>query len=427
MRVEIMTTGEEVLSGQIVDSNAAWISQILSDQGLETARCYTIGDRLEELTEVMDQRAREADLIIVNGGLGPTDDDFSAQAAARALGEPLVEFSEWVEALRHKFTRSGRELTARNLKQAMLPRSATMLDNPRGTACGFVIRLHRAWLYFTPGPPNEMRKMMRDEVMPHLRAHADLPPSAFIKKMTCFGLGESRINDLVAEIPLPEGTRLGFRAHFPYTEIKIMGFGDETRARVDQVAEGMRGVLGANLLFEDDQSLAGCIQEAMIDRGLSLALAESCTGGMVAASLVEVPGSSAYFHRGYVTYTNASKVDMIGVPNALIESHGAVSLEVAREMALGAQKHAGTSHAVAISGIAGPDGGTDSKPVGTVAFALAHPQGHHACVMALPNWGRAKIRLGATTIALDMLRRHLLGKPVYPSYDYAKVTRSEDR
>ncbi|MBO1320438.1 CinA family nicotinamide mononucleotide deamidase-related protein [Acanthopleuribacter pedis] len=416
-----MTTGEEVLSGQIADGNATWLSRFLTDQGLEVSRRYTIGDRLPELVEQLCTRARSADVIIVNGGLGPTDDDFSAQAAAHALNEDLVLFPEWVQQLNSKFAQQGRTVSERQLKQARLPKSAQILDNPRGTACGFVVQIHRAWVYFTPGPPFELHKMMREQIMPHLAEHLGGPRAAFVKKITTFGIGEARINDLTAALRVPTGVRVGYRATFPYTEVKLMGAGEEAEQQAEAFLPELRAAFGDNVVFEGNASLELRLQDEMIKHGFTLATAESCTGGMIASRIVDNSGSSAWFHRGYVTYTNAAKHDMLGVPNALFDSVGAVSTEVAAAMAAGAVKHGKVSHALAVSGIAGPGGGTETKPVGTVAFGLASPEQLVSMLLQLPNWGREKIRILSATIALDMLRRSLEGVSLEPTSKFLKV------
>ncbi len=427
LKVEIMTTGEEVLSGQITDRNASWISRFLEEQGLAINRRYTIGDRLDELVQQLTVRADHADVIVVNGGLGPTDDDYSARAAAAALGEELVLFPAWVDKLHEKFAKTGRQVTERQLKQAYLPASADLLDNPRGTACGFAVHLRRAWIYFTPGPPVELHKMMRDEVMPHLAQRLGVPDQVFVKKVMTFGIGESRINDLTATLTVPANLRLGYRATFPVTEVKVMGAGTEAEVQAAAFLDQLRTLFGDHIIYEGETSLEARLQEKMIARGFTLATAESCTGGMIASRVVDRPGSSAWFHRGYVTYTNNAKHDMLGVPMDLFERVGAVSSEVAGAMALGARERGGVTHALSVSGVAGPDGGSEEKPVGTVAFGMATPTHLVTMLLQLPNWGREKIRIMSATIALDLLRRHLEGVPLKAASDFVVVRHFEER
>lgn len=429
MNVEIITTGEEVLSGQITDTNASWLSAELAQVGLPVRWRTTVGDRLQDLARIFRERAMRADVIIVNGGLGPTVDDLSSEAAGAALDEPLVMFSEWVEALQEKFTRMGRNMSPENLKQARLPQSAEIIPNPVGTACGFRIHLEGCWLYFTPGVPSEFKRMVTHEIIPDLKKRFQLGLVSRLRRLHCLGIAESRLDGMLSPIDLPEGVTLGYRAHLPTIEIKVMGLGEDEAVLVNQmehVVGRIREIVGDNILCEEDHSMASYIQEKMIAAGHTLALGESCTGGMLSSMFVDIPGSSAYFHRGYVTYTNEAKHEMLGVDNTLFENHGAVSMEVAIAMAKGAQENANTSHALAISGIAGPEGGSEAKPVGTVAFALATPEGVIGQLVRGPNWGRTNIRKMASGIACDMLIRHLDNKPVCPGYDAIKVMESTE-
>lgn len=424
MNVEIISTGEEVLSGQIVDTNASWLSAELARHGFPVRRRNTVGDRLEDLVHIFRERAREADVIIVNGGLGPTSDDLSSEAAAAAKDEPLTIFSEWVDAMTAKFARSNRQMSPENLKQARLPRSAAIIDNPIGTACGFRIELGGAQLYFTPGVPSEFKRMVTEQILPDMAQRFGMRSVSLLRRLHCFGIAESRLDGLLRPIALPTGVSLGYRAHLPLVEIKVMGLSTDAlalNAAVEAVTAQIREILGANVLAEDDDSLATVVQRLMLERGLTLAVAESCTGGLLASNLVEVPGSSGYFRCGYVTYTNQVKHDLLDVPNALFDTVGAVSLEVVVAMARGARRRSGASHALAISGVAGPDGGTESKPVGTVAFALSTPSKTWAQQVRLPDWGRNSIRTVAATLALDMLRRQLLGLEVSPGFDSTRL------
>jgi nicotinamide-nucleotide amidase len=427
--IEIITTGEEVLSGQIVDTNASWLSAKLAENGFSVSRRTTVGDRMIDLVGIFRERSLVADAVIVNGGLGPTVDDLSAEAAALALDEPLESHQAWVTEMERKFKRMQRAMSPRNLKQALLPRSATIIDNPIGTACGFSIELNGTVFYFTPGVPSEFKMMVRDQILPDLKRRFGLTGLHLLKRLHCFGIAESRLDSILQPIELPAGIQLGFRAHLPTIEIKIMAHGGD-RAAVEghmaAVADAVRGIVGANIISEDDDDLARHVQKLMIARGFRLALAESCTGGMIASDLVAVPDSSHYFERGFVTYSNEAKTELLGVAPELIERHGAVSLEVARAMVIGAARAAGTSHALAVTGVAGPGGGSPEKPVGTVAFGLVAEGEYFACMCKLPGWGRTRIRQISTAVALDMLRRHLLALPVFGNYDYGAPLATDD-
>lgn len=424
IKVEIITTGEEVLSGQIVDSNASYISDFFTTRGLLVNHRCTVGDRMEDLVAIFHERARHADVIVVNGGLGPTSDDLSAAAAARALGEELRQEPRWVARLEEWCARLGRDLTESNLKQAMLPASAEMLDNPVGTACGFAIELDGAVLFFTPGVPHELKRMLPEQIWPRVQERHGTDAHFILRRLHSFGLPESWLNQLLSDIPLPDTVRLGFRPHHFIIETKLIGFSEGERdaleADLAAVREAVLARIGEFVVAEEDARFESELQDEMIRRGFKLAAAESCTGGMLSAALIDIPGSSAYFDRGFVTYTNEAKMEQLGVPAALIESHGAVSPEVAEAMALGAISRSNATHALAISGVAGPGGGSDEKPVGTVAFSLAMPEGCITQMLRLPDWGRKRIRLGSMYVALDMLRRHLAGLPVQANYHYIR-------
>lgn len=424
MKVEIITTGEEVLSGQITDTNASWLSAVLQRHGLPVTWRTTVGDRREDLVSVFRDRSHVADVIIVNGGLGPTIDDLSAACMAEAAGVSLVRSEAWVKAMEDRFRLMNREMAPRNLKQADLPMGATVIPNPVGTACGIRFKFNKAIFYFTPGVPSEFKRMIELEILPDLKRTFDLQRKALLRRLHCFGIAESRLDSLLEPLNMPPGVSLGFRAHLPTLELKVMGLREDEiglRKDMEAVVDQIRKIVGDFIICEEDHTIASYIQDLMIAKGYTLSLAESCTGGMIGSQLVDIPGSSAYFDRGYITYTNEAKRDMIGVPMATIEAHGAVSMEVARDMALGAQKTAGTSHALAVSGVAGPGGGSDEKPVGTVAFALATPDNVFAQIAQGPNWGRMNIRRVSATLVLDMLRRHLEGRSPFHDYDFFKA------
>jgi nicotinamide-nucleotide amidase len=420
MNIELITTGEEVLSGQITDTNSPWVGQLLEQNGMPLTRKLTVGDRADDLETAFLERAECADVVIVNGGLGPTVDDLSAEIAARALDEPLVRFEAWVQRLEVWSAKWGRPLCPENLKQAMLPESATIIDNPVGTACGFHVELKGAHYYFTPGVPNEFKRMMEHEVIPDIKKRFKITTVCKLHRLHCFGIGESRLDGLLKDIVMPSGVTLGFRSHIPEVEIKVMGRSDDAE-QLDKdmatVAQGIRARTGANIIYEGNTTLTRAIQDQMIQNQYTLAVAESCTGGMIGDMLVSNSGSSGYFNRGFVTYTNEAKVQMLDVPTQTLQEFGAVSAETAEAMVRGAKRAAGTSHALSVTGVAGPDGGTDEKPVGTVAFGLATPEGVFVQVLKAPDIGRTRVRAISATVALDMLRRSLAGLSPFGDYD----------
>ncbi|NMH65075.1 CinA family nicotinamide mononucleotide deamidase-related protein [Shewanella salipaludis] len=416
MKLEMICTGEEVLAGQILDTNAAWVAAALMDHGVEMQRRMTVGDRLEDLVAVFQERSLHADVILVNGGLGPTSDDLSALAMAKAKGEPLVENAEWRERLTGWFERHNRAMPASNLKQAMLPESAVMVDNPVGTACGFRVRLNRAWLFFTPGVPFEFKHMVEEEFIPFLQEEFGLDTKVAVKKLLTLGQGESALADKLQPLELPEGITLGYRSSMPYIEIKIFARGDKAIGLLPRVSNHIRLVLGTAVVAEDRATLAEEVHHRLKGSGLSLSLAESCTGGMLTSELVAFPGSSSYLHQGLVTYSNESKVKVLGVNPATLDDYGAVSIATVAEMAQGARMLLDSDFALATSGVAGPDGGTEDKPVGTVAIALATRNGVYSQMLKLPRRSRELVRCLSAAVALDMLRRELLEQAVIVDY-----------
>ncbi|ABV38884.1 competence/damage-inducible protein CinA [Shewanella sediminis HAW-EB3] len=416
MKLEMICTGEEVLAGQIVDTNAAWFANTLMGKGIECQRRITVGDRLEDLVAVFKERSTEADIIMVNGGLGPTSDDLSTEAMALAMGVPLVESKEWRTKLEAWFTRNNRVMAASNLKQALLPEGAVMIDNPVGTACGFAVKLNRAWLFFTPGVPFEFKRMVKEQFIPFVEKQFALSESVSVKKLLTLGRGESSLADELDVIQLPEGVTLGYRSYMPYIEIKLFARGQSAIDSLPDIEAQVKKVLGNGIVAENITTLDQEIHERLINSGLSLSVAESCTGGMITSGLVAFAGSSSYLHQGLVTYSNEAKVKVLGVNSQTLDDYGAVSIATVEEMAKGARGILGSDYALATSGIAGPEGGTDEKPVGTVAIALATKSGIYSQMVKLPGRSRALVRALSTAVAYDMLRRELLGEAVIVDY-----------
>ncbi|MGI2259736.1 CinA family nicotinamide mononucleotide deamidase-related protein [Shewanella sp. GXUN23E] len=417
MKLEMICTGEEVLSGQIVDTNAAWFADTMMAEGIEVSRRVTVGDRLDDLVEVFRERSLHADVILVNGGLGPTTDDLSAEAMALAKGEPLIENREWRQRLEEWFTRNNRAMPASNLKQALLPASAVMVDNPVGTACGFRVKLNRAWLFFTPGVPFELKRMVPDQFIPFIKQEFRLDTPTRVKKLLTLGQGESMLQDKLAPLSLPEGITLGYRSSMPYIEIKLFARGTKAIAALDSLIGTVRNMLGNAIVAEDKPSLAKEIHDLMLAKGKTLSAAESCTGGMLTSQLVDFPGSSAYLMQGLVTYSNEAKVRILGVSPQILDDFGAVSIETVEAMATGARQLLDSDYALSTSGVAGPDGGTDSKPVGSVAIALATRYGVHSQMIKLPRRSRDLVRQMSCAVAYDMLRRELIGEAPIVNYE----------
>ncbi|ABZ78637.1 competence/damage-inducible protein CinA [Shewanella halifaxensis HAW-EB4] len=423
MKLEMICTGEEVLAGQIVDTNAAWFANTMMDQGIECQRRVTVGDRLEDLISVFRERSLEADIILVNGGLGPTSDDLSTEAMALAKGETLVENSIWRQRLEDWFARSGRVMAESNLKQALLPESAIMIDNPVGTACGFAVKFNRAWLFFTPGVPFEFKQMVHEQFIPFVKQRFDVSGDVALRKYLTLGQGESSLADTLDKIELPEGMTIGYRSSMPHIEIKLFARGIGAIDQLDTIETQIRLLLGNAIVADNKMSLAEEIHALLVDSDLSLSVAESCTGGMIVSQLISFSGSSSYLHQGLVTYCNESKVKVLGVKPETLDVHGAVSIATVEEMAKGARAILDSDFGLATSGIAGPTGGTDNKPVGTVAIALATKEGVYSQMIKLPRRSRDLVRSLSTAVAFDMLRRELLGQAVI--VDYGSIGRFE--
>jgi nicotinamide-nucleotide amidase len=415
MQLEMISTGEEVLSGQITDTNAAWFADTMMNLGIELQLRTTVGDRMDDLVRVFTERSHHADAILVNGGLGPTSDDLSAEAMAKAAGVPLVEDAAWRLHLEEWFARRGRTMPQSNLKQCLVPANAIVVANPIGSAPGFRVKLNRAWLFFTPGVPAEFKPMVTEQFIPFLRENFQLGTATRLHKFQTIGHGESMLADRIAALPVPAGITLGYRPSPPHVEIKVFARGDAAIAAMDTYLPPLRDILADAVVSERFPTLAEEVHTLLCERKHTLALAESCTGGMLASQLVEYPGSSAYLQLGLVTYSNTAKQELLGVPGSVLEAHGAVSTETALAMARGARARADTDFALAVTGIAGPDGGTPDKPVGMVVIALADRASCWVQTITLGQRSRTLVRTLSCAVALDMLRRRVLGRePLVP-------------
>jgi nicotinamide-nucleotide amidase len=426
MKLEMISTGEEVLSGQIVDTNAAWFSDSMMSLGIELQQRSTVGDRLQDLVDIFNERSKLADLILINGGLGPTSDDLSAEAAALAAGVGLVEDKDWRSHLEQWFARRGRPMPASNLKQCLLPQGAIRIDNPSGSAPGFCIRLNRAWLFFTPGVPVEFKQMVQEQFIPFLQQHFQLGPATRLHKFLTIGHGESSLADSLGELQIPAGITLGYRPSPPHVEIKVFARGDTAISAMDTLLPQIRSLLGSAVVSERFPTIAEEVHTLLRASGNTLALAESCTGGMLSNLLVEHAGSSDYLQYSVVSYSNAAKSGILGVPQTTLQRFGAVSMETAQAMAEGARQLLDADLALAITGVAGPHGGSETKPVGTVAIALADRNRCSIQVVELSQRSRTLVRTMSCAIALDMLRRHLLDQDPIVRYPFlpARETRT---
>ncbi len=413
MKAEILATGDEIRSGALVDSNSAFISERLEESGIEVVRHTCVGDDLPLMVAALREIGNRADMAVVTGGLGPTSDDLTAEAAARAAGVGLTFSPTAFENVESFFKAFNRPMTESNRKQALLPEGSKLLVNPVGTAPGFSLKIERCLFFFLPGVPYEMRRMLAEHVIPEMLClQGDAALHIRVKTITTFGLPESLAGEKVAgvEAAFP-GIKLGLRANFPQIQVKLYGR-DTDLALLDQrMAEAGQWTLerlGSNVISENGERMEAVVGRMLLERSASIGLAESCTGGLLAHWLTNVAGSSAYFRFSGVTYSNQAKIDVLGVSPETLERHGAVHEETAREMAEGARRAAGSTYGLSTSGIAGPDGGTKDKPVGTVCVGYAGPDRSFGRRFYFPFGKRLMNKQIFSMAALDVLRKALL-------------------
>ena len=410
VKIAILSTGDEVLSGQIADTNAAWIADFLLGHGFQPVLHLAVGDDLDRIVAALELARQNADAVLATGGLGPTEDDLTTAAVCRfaELGAALNERAQ--SMMQERFRLIGREMSPSNRKQALLPEGAELLENPIGTAAGYHLQVRGVYYFFMPGVPREMTLMMEQQVLPVLSLLRRERMVFRQRVFRTFGLTESRLGEILCAVPLPEGVKLGFRAVFPEIQVKLVAravSAELAEQALDQVAPRFREKVGPFIYSEDGRSLAAVVGDLLRQAKLKLAVAESCTGGLIAKMITDLPGSSDYFERGHVTYSNAAKIELLGVAPELIERQGAVSSEVARAMAEGARVKAGVDVVLAVTGIAGPAGGSPEKPVGTVHIALADADGTVEQKFLFPRPEREFVRELAAYAALDLLRRRL--------------------
>lgn len=410
MNASILAIGSELLTPQRADTNALFLTRKLLEVGVPVVLRQTVADDLALLTAAFRHALERTDLVIATGGLGPTEDDLTREAAAAALGRGLLRDVAYLEALKERFARYGRVMAPVNEKQADLIEGALLLPNPRGTAPGQSVEQDGKLLVLLPGPPVEMEPMFEAEVLPLVATRA---AGAVLKTrvLRIASMGESEVEQVVAPIyktfANPRTTILSAPGQVELHLVADARSDAEAEALLESLAAPIRAALLGRIYSEDGRELAEVVAAQLTERKLTIAVAESCTGGLLAARLTDVPGSSAYFERALVTYSNAAKVELLGVSAELIAQRGAVDEEVARAMAEGARLSARASIGVGITGIAGPDGGTPEKPVGLVYVAIAGAAGDRTRRAHFPG-GRERVRYQATQAALEMIRRGLL-------------------
>jgi nicotinamide-nucleotide amidase len=417
MRAIILSIGDELVLGQTVDTNSAWLRRQLAAVGCAVAAHLTVADDQPAIEQAIEESVGRCDFLVVSGGIGPTEDDLTRQALAAVMRRPLELNETWLAELHKFFEARGRRMPEANRIQAMVPRGASMVFNTAGTAAGIdatyvsgdqktVCRV-----FVMPGVPKEMQAMFTRDVLPHVKAQSG---GAVILSRTLhtFGLGESAVAERLGELMRRDrNPSVGTTVTGGVVSLRVnarFGSADEAARRLEETEAACRKALGSLVYGADDETLGRVVGAMLVETRRTVSTAESCTGGLVATMLTDVPGSSRYFRQGWVTYANEAKAELLGVPAPLLRQHGAVSEPVVAAMAEGARARARTDYALSVSGVAGPDGGTAAKPVGTVWLALASAEGTAARVFNFPG-DREWVRDRSAKMALTLLRYHLLG------------------
>lgn len=423
MRIEVICTGDEVLTGKIVNTNFTYMAQKLEDVGLSVYWGTTVGDDRECLLAAFRLAGERADAVIVNGGLGPTVDDLSQEVAAQAAGVELVLHEGWLARMEEFFLKRARTMPPNNRKQAMLPVGAELLDNPIGTACGFAMDIGHARFFFTPGVPRELRRMLEEQIIPRLLERSGEPTTIVLKRFHSYGLGESHVDQLLSGVEQmdPDGSvKLGFRAHYPQIETKLTVRGrdaDDIRRKLAPVQAEVRKRLGNFILAEDDQTLEGVVHASLLQQQGSLALVETFTGGQIAVRMASLPGAEHLFRRGIVVRDIAELQGLLGLDRAHLA--GPMTESSTETVARAARERSGATHALVV--LIDLDEGPDRIDFGgTIWIGIATAE-NVALRRSRVLGGREWVRLGATELALDCLRRFLHQLPVAERIDFEKT------
>jgi nicotinamide-nucleotide amidase len=412
----ILAVGSELLTPHKTDSNSLYVTEVLNDLGIAVAFKAIVGDHRGELTAHVAHALSRHRVLILTGGLGPTDDDLTREVVAAHLGLPLIEDAAIVDGIERRFAARGWKMPAVNRRQAMVPLGAAVLANPHGTAPGLFIEHGDRAIALLPGPPREMKPMMDGEVRARLSAMAG-GVRLLRRLVRVAGKGESAVEEIVQPIystwleqsPRIETTILAGLGQVELHLVAQTADAEAATAALTSAVSRLTQALGPDAVSTDGAVLEAVVGERLRQRGWWVAFAESCTGGLVTSRMTDIPGSSAYVERGVVVYSNRAKTDLLGVPEALIAEHGAVSEPVAQAMAAGIRTRAGVDVGVGITGIAGPGGGSEHKPVGTVCIAVATPHESKVRTVRFPG-GREMVKSMAATWAIDLLRRQLLDR-----------------
>jgi len=420
LNLQILLTGNELMLGDIVDSNSVMIAHQLNSIGLEIERKVTVGDSLLCLVNNIIDMSKQADILIINGGIGPTVDDLTSQALAQAMGSELKEHKQALAHLSLWCKQRDIALAYPNLKQVHLPKNARIIDNPIGSAVGFVITFQDCDIYCTPGVPIELKEMMVNEIIPVIKKQLPCSQTYQIIRSHVFGYGESSIQSLIDEkIPeWPTKIDLGFRADSPFIEVKLACKQLEDLPLLYTTQTNLSKLLGDHVLAiinKTGKTIAEYVLDLLINKQLKITLAESCTGGLIASKLTNIAGASKAFDAGFITYSNTMKTTILDVKPKTLTKHGAVSKAVVLEMAQGALNKAQADIVIAVTGIAGPNGGTNLKPVGSVWIAWGNNEQIHTHYFCIKG-NRKTFQIRVVNIALDLVRRMLLKSVETPYY-----------
>jgi nicotinamide-nucleotide amidase len=409
---EIVAVGTEMLLGELVDTNTPWLSNRLAALGVSMYRHTTVGDNKERLVSALREAASRADLVITTGGLGPTSDDITNECLSIVADRAMFEYPEARRHVDEMFARMGREPTSSNYKQALFPEGSELIPNPTGTAMGALLEFGDTLFATLPGVPGEMKGMFEETLEPLIEERTE---GAIVSRTLHFtGLGESALAEKVQDLLDASDPTVAPLASQGKVRLRITtraATPEEAEEKIAPVVEEILSRLGEYHFGEDDETLESAVGRLLTDRGATLALAESCTGGLLAKRLTDGAGASAYFVEGLVTYANEAKERLLGVPHDLLVQHGAVSEPVARAMAQGVRESAGADYGLSITGVAGPDGGTEEKPVGLVFVGISDEKGTVAQELDLSAFRRSReaIRERSANRAFDLLRHRILG------------------
>jgi nicotinamide-nucleotide amidase len=415
MNAEVVAIGTELLLGQNVDTNSSWIARELALLGVDVYAFQQVGDNEKRMEEALKLACDRSRVVITTGGLGPTVDDLTRKVAAKVGQKTLIYYEHIVKEMEARFFRSGRPFPKSNLNQAFIPQGATIVPNPVGTAPGFIMKVGKSHLVCLPGVPREMKAMFETTVRPFLKS---LEPATSIIKSRVYrttGISESRLNEVIADIfESSTNPTIGVLAHPEGVDIRLTAKSateEEADRLIDELGKTLTQRLPSTIYGLNEEELESIVGQMLTTRHMTLATAESCTGGLISSRITKVPGSSNYFLRGYVVYSNEGKSDMLNVDPKLIEKKGAVSAEVCKALAENARTQSKASVTLSTTGVAGPSGGSDEKPVGLVYIGLSDENGT-LTFKFLFTGEREVVQAKAAQAALELLRRHCLGLPL---------------